>query len=174
MLFTSWLFLKFFAIVLIGLWLLPTIRLRQLLILLASAYFYASWKPAYILVLAAPAVIDYFCAIRIENTDDPRSRRFWLIVSLVSNLGLLAYFKYTNFFIDAFSGILGTAPTHLSIVLPIGISFFVFKTLSYTIDVYRRELKACREWWRYAMFVSYFPELVAGPIVRASVFLPQL
>lgn len=147
---------------------------RQVLILLASVVFYASWKPAYVFVLAAPAVVDYFCAIRIEESSSPISRKRWLLVSLISNLGLLAYFKYTNFLIDTVAAVVGIQARHLSIILPIGISFFIFKTLSYTIDVYRGDLQACRSWWRYAMFVSYFPELVAGPIVRASVFLPQL
>ncbi len=145
-----------------------------MLLLVGSIVFYAAWKPPYLLVLATPAVIDYFCARRIEAATDPRVRRRWLLLSLVTNLGLLGYFKYTNFFIDAFAALLGVAAHHLAIVLPVGISFFIFKTLSYTIDVYRRELPATRSWWRYALFVSFFPELVAGPIVRASIFLPQL
>lgn len=174
MVFTTWAFVKFFAVVLIGLALLPTRRLRQLLILLASAFFYAYWKPSYLLLLATPSLIDYFCAIKIEDSSNPEARKHWLYVSLVTNLGLLAYFKYTNFFVDNLAELLGRHVAHLNIVLPIGISFFTFKTLSYTIDVYRREIKTCRSLWKYAMFVSYFPELVAGPIVRASIFLPQM
>ncbi len=155
-------------------WILPRRNWRHVLILLGSLVFYAAWKPAYLLVLAAPAVIDYFCALRIEAAVTRAERKRWLAVSLVSNLGLLAYFKYTNFFLDMIADITGGPSRHLDIVLPVGISFFIFKTLSYTMDVYRGELPATRSWWRYALFVSFFPELVAGPIVRASVFLPQL
>jgi alginate O-acetyltransferase complex protein AlgI len=174
MVFTSWAFVKFFVVVLIGLWLMPTRRLRQLLILVASAFFYAYWKPSYLLILAVPSMIDYFCAIKIEESNSARNRKRWLVLSLVTNLGLLGYFKYTNFFIDNISILLNRSIPHLNIVLPIGISFFTFKTLSYTFDVYRREIRTCRSLWQYAMFVTYFPELIAGPIVRASVFLPQM
>jgi alginate O-acetyltransferase complex protein AlgI len=96
------------------------------------------------------------------------------VLSIVVNLGVLVYFKYANFFIDTVASVLHVRTAPLDIVLPVGISFFTFKTMSYTIDVYRGRLRACRSWWRYAMFVSFFPELVAGPIVRASVLLPQM
>jgi alginate O-acetyltransferase complex protein AlgI len=174
MVFTSFAFLKFFVVVFIGLWLTRTRTLRQLLILVASAFFYAYWKPAYLLLLLTPSMIDYWCSIHIEDTDNPSRRRAWLLVSLITNLGLLAYFKYTNFFIDNIALLLGRQIPHLDIVLPVGISFYTFKTLSYTIDVYWKHIPACRSLWKYAMFVTYFPELVAGPIVRASVFLPQM
>jgi alginate O-acetyltransferase complex protein AlgI len=174
MVFTSWAFVKFFVVVLIGLRLMPTRHLRQLLILVASAYFYAYWNPWYLLVLLTPSIIDYFAAIQIEDSEDSAVRKRWLIFSLVTNLGLLAYFKYTNFFLDNIAVLLQRPIGHLDIILPVGISFYTFKTLSYTIDVYRREIRTCRSLWQYAMFVTYFPELVAGPIVRASVFLPQL
>src|SRR5919204_4420978 len=105
MVFTSWAFVKFFAVVLIGLGLMPSRPFRQLLILVASAFFYAYCEPSYLLLLATPSIIDYVCASRIEDSDDPKVRKRWLLTSLVSNLGLLAYFKYTNFFIDTISGI---------------------------------------------------------------------
>jgi len=174
MVFTSLVFVRFLAVVLLGLWLMPSRTLRQLLLLVASAYFYAYWKPSYLLLLLTPSVIDYYCALRVEDTEDPRRRRFWVTVSVVTNLALLGYFKYTNFFVGNVSALIGRPLPHLDILLPVGISFYTFKTLSYTIDVYRREIPACRSLWRYAMFVTYFPELVAGPIVRASVFLPQM
>ena len=144
-----------------------------MLILLASFYFYAYWKAAYVLVLAAPAVIDYWCAIRIEETPERSRRLLWLRLSIVSNLALLAWFKYTNFFLDTVASVFHLPVRHLDIILPIGISFFTFKLLSYTVDVYRG-MPACRSMWQYLMFASYFPELIAGPIVRASVFLPQM
>src|SRR5262245_25780179 len=172
--FVSWGFVAFFAAVLAGLKLMPTRSARQLLLLVANAVFYGSGTTWHLLVLAAPALVDYACAVRIEDARDARERRRWLLVSLVSNLGLLAYFKYANFFVDNVAALFGVSAAPLDIALPVGISFFLFKTMSYTIDVYRREIPACRSLWRYAMFVSFFPELVAGPIVRASVFLPQM
>ncbi len=174
MIFTSWVFARFFAVVLLGLRILPTRTARQLLLLVASAVFYAWWNPWYLLLLAVPSVIDYVCALRIEDSGDERVRRRWLIASITTNLGLLAWFKYTNFFLSTIGALLPVHVPHLDIVLPVGISFYTFKTLSYTIDVYRRDMRACRRMWQYAMFVTYFPELVAGPIVRASIFLPQL
>ena len=173
MVFTSIVFAKFFAILLVGLFVLERREHRQALILLASAFFYAYWKPSYLMLLATPSLVDYLCAIKIEDANSNATRKRWLILSVVSNLGLLSYFKYVNFFIDNLQA-LGLGVRHLDVILPVGISFFTFKTLSYTIDVYRRELIACRSIWRYAMFVTYFPELVAGPIVRASIFLPQM
>src|SRR6266536_5510273 len=124
MVFTSWAFVKFLVVVLIGLRLMPTRRSRQFLLLVAIAYFYDYWKPIYLLVLATPSIIDYFCAIQIENSDSAPVRKRWLVVSLVTNLGLLAYFKYTNFLIDNVSALLQIPIAHLDIVLPVGISFF--------------------------------------------------
>lgn len=172
--FVSWAFVVFFIALLIAQRLMPTRASRQMLLLGASVVFYASGTPWHLLVLAVPAVVDYICALRIDATSDPAWRKRWLVLSLVSNLGLLAYFKYADFFADTIAGLFGEHTASLGVALPIGISFFTFKTMSYTIDVYRRELPVCRSFWRYALFVSFFPELVAGPIVRASVFLPQL
>jgi alginate O-acetyltransferase complex protein AlgI len=174
MLFISWQFVAFLLVVLGGLRLMPTRTSRQGLLLVASAFFYGSHTPWHLLILAAPSLIDFACSIRIEESDDHQTRKRWLILSLVSNLGLLGYFKYADFFADSIGSLIGVSTVPLGLALPLGISFFTFKTLSYTIDVYRREIPACRSLWRYAMFVSYFPELVAGPIVRASVFLPQM
>ena len=174
MTFVSVSFVTFFILVVLGLRVAPSRHLRQCLLLLASLWFYASWKPVYLLVLATPILIDYLCAIRIEESANAMVRKSWLAAGVTSNLFLLAYFKYTNFFLTNIAVLSGTAPKHLDIVLPLGISFFTFKSLSYTIDVYRRELPACHSLWRYALFVCYFPDLIAGPIVRASVFLPQM
>ena len=174
MTFVSISFVTFLIVVVLGLRLAPTHRLRQWLVLLASLWFYASWKPVYLLVLATPILIDYLCAIRIEESVDARVRKSWLAAGVTSNLVLLGYFKYANFFLTNIAFLFGAAPKHLDVILPLGISFFTFKSLSYTIDVYRRELLACRSLWRYALFVCYFPDLIAGPIVRASTFLPQM
>lgn len=172
--FTSWEFARLFAIVLVGLWLLPTRTQRQLLILAASAIFYSKQNPWYLLLLATPIVVDYTCGLRISEREDRSARRRWLVLSVATNLGLLAYFKYAGFFTANVAALTGLPLRPLEIFLPIGLSFFTLKSLSYTIDVYRGVLSPCRSLWRYAMFVSYFPDLVAGPIVRASVFLPQL
>jgi len=173
--FVTWEFVAFFLLVLAGLRLMPTRSSRQLLLLVANVAFYGSGTAWHLAVLGAPALIDYACALRIEEAGaDVQRRRSWLAISIVSNLGLLAYFKYADFLVDNVAALLGVSTTPLDVALPVGISFFLFKTMSYTIDVYRREIPACRSLWRYAMFVSFFPELVAGPIVRASVFLPQM
>jgi len=174
MVFTSWNFVAFFAVLLAAMALLPGRTPRQRFLLVASSFFYGHSQAWYLLLLATPSVIDYVCSIRIEDSDDENVRKRWLRFSVISNLGLLGYFKYANFFAENFAELLGLNVKHFDILLPVGISFYTFKTLSYTIDVYRRELKACRDWAQYAMFVTYFPELVAGPIVRASVFLPQM
>ncbi len=174
MVFTSWIFLVFITVFLVAFRFCPNRTSRQALILVASLVFYAWWSPVFLLLLATPSIIDYICASRIDASDDPRHRKRILLVSLVTNLGLLAYFKYTNFFLDTIYGLAGVPHRALDITLPVGISFFTFKALSYTIDVYRKEIPVCHSWWRFAMFITYFPELVAGPIVRASVFLPQL
>src|SRR3954470_15036641 len=174
MTFVSFEFVIFFPVVLLGVVALPGRTSRQAFLLFSSAVFYAAGTPWHLLVLATPAIIDYAIALRLEREPESSARKHWLVLSLVTNLGLLAYFKYADFFVGTIASLLGVETALLSPGLPIGISFFTFKTLSYTIDVYRRELPACRSPWRYALFVSFFPELVAGPIVRASIFLPQL
>jgi alginate O-acetyltransferase complex protein AlgI len=174
MVFTSFIFVEFFLVVVVVLAVCRTRWQRQFAILLASIVFYGYWNPWYLFLLATPSVIDYFCALRISETEEVRRRKFWLTFSVVSNLGLLGYFKYANFFVHNFAVLMGRDVPVFHILLPVGISFYTFKTMSYTIDVYRRHIEPCRSWWKYAMFVTYFPELVAGPIVRASVFLPQM
>jgi alginate O-acetyltransferase complex protein AlgI len=170
--FTSLPFVVFFSFVLLALALCRSRSSRQLTVLLSSIVFYGYWNTSYLLLLLTPSIIDYYCAHWIEQ--DAKHRRLWLITSIISNLGLLMFFKYANFFLDTMSFLSGRTTPGLSIVLPIGISFYTLKTLSYTIDVYRGELRASYDWWKYAMFVTYFPELIAGPIVRASLFLPQM
>jgi alginate O-acetyltransferase complex protein AlgI len=174
MVFTSVHFLKFFAAFLCLFSIARNRRQRQMVILGASVVFYGSWNVRYLLLLATPSIIDYYCALGIEASNSRRVRKAILWASVCSNLGLLAYFKYTNFLLSSLGGLFHFPHRSFDILLPVGISFYIFKTMSYTVDVYRGQLRACRSWWRYAMFVTYFPELVAGPIVRASVFLPQM
>ncbi len=142
----------------------------------ASCVFYAAWDYRYLALLLFISLIDYWCADRIAASESTPVRRRYLCFSIVSNLGLLAYFKYTNFFLSNLNGLLPghLRLPHLDILLPAGISFYTFKSMSYTIDVFRREIAPCDAWMDYVTFVTFFPELIAGPIVRASVFLPQM
>ena len=177
--FTSWKFAFFFLPVFGIYWALPTRTSRHVFLLLASYLFYMAWNPWLVTILIGLTVADYFVAIALSRTDDPRRRKLLLLATLVSNLGMLAVFKYTNFFISSFQDLLGTFGVNahlstLSIILPVGISFHTFQTLSYTIDVYRRETPATRSFIDFALFVAFFPQLVAGPIVKAREFLPQL
>jgi alginate O-acetyltransferase complex protein AlgI len=137
MTFISFSFIAFFVVELTGLRLDPGRSVRQWLLLLASLWFYASLRPVYLLVVVTPILVDYFCAIRIEQNANAAIRKRWLAIGVSSNLLLLAYFKYANFFLKNIAVLAGTAPRHLEIVLPLGISFFTFKSLSDTIDVYR-------------------------------------
>ncbi|QDU86288.1 Peptidoglycan O-acetyltransferase [Planctomycetes bacterium Pla163] len=154
-------------------------RARHLMLLVASYAFYMTWNWKYAGLIAGSTLIDYVIGLKLGGAQDPRLRRTLLIVSLCVNLGVLALFKYFNFFVESTDSVLTllgldvTLPTH-SLLLPVGISFYTFQTLSYTIDVYWRRIAPERDLGRFALFVSFFPQLVAGPIVRASDFLPQL
>ncbi len=156
--------------------------LRHAMLLVASYVFYGWVNPLWCVLLAWSTLIDYVSAIRIQHgreTGNERERRLWMAVSTVTNIGLLAVFKYFNFFSGSLQSALGElgidAHTwHLDLFLPAGISFYTFQTLSYTIDVYRGTLKATRSLLDFSVFVAFFPQLVAGPIVRATDFIPQL
>jgi len=149
-------------------------------LLLASCAFYMSWNALFILLVLFSAVIDYYVALALGRTTKRGARRALLLVTLASNLGLLGFFKYANFFAENLHAIsrLGggdSAPfARWDIILPVGISFYTFQTLSYTIDVYRGQLAPCRSFSKFLLFIMFFPQLVAGPIVRAVDFLPQL
>ncbi|MBL8786191.1 MAG: MBOAT family protein, partial [Deltaproteobacteria bacterium] len=170
----------FLVVVFLAFWAMSRFGAARLVMLtVASWLFYAASNPWFLTLLVASTVIDYFIAIWLDKQEDARKRKLLLIVSLTSNLGLLAFFKYTNFFLEAgvaTANLFGAdlTFTRLDILLPAGISFYTFQTLSYTIDVYRRQLPVERDFLRFAFFVAYFPQLVAGPIVRAADFLPQL
>jgi alginate O-acetyltransferase complex protein AlgI len=178
MLFCSWQFLAFFLAVFSVYWLLPWHRARVLLLLAASFAFYASWSHWLALLLAGSCVMDYLIARGMEATAAQRLRRLLLLLSLTANLGLLVYFKYANFFLrsleesaGAFG--LGLALPVLRVILPVGISFYTFEAINYTVDVYRGQVRAERHLDRFMLFILFFPHLMAGPIVRARDFLPQ-
>ena len=178
MIFNSLTFLIFFTIVVCVYYLPWTWTQRKVFLLLASYVFYAAWNPPFVLLLMASTVIDWMVAQRMAATAHPTRRRALLIVSLVFNLGVLAFFKYGGFLLDNFirlAAALGVhyQPSSWDIVLPIGISFYTFMTLSYTIDVYRRRIEPGNSFLDYALFITFFPHLVAGPILRAADFLPQ-
>jgi alginate O-acetyltransferase complex protein AlgI len=174
MLFHTFEFWLFFAIVLVGFYSLPY-RAGKVLLLAASYFFYMWWNPRFIALILASTVVDYFLGILLE-TAPAKWRKPLLIVSLVVNLGFLGFFKYYNFFASSLASLLGWPADSLAlnIILPVGISFYTFASLSYTIDVYRRRTTAVRNVIDYAFFIAFFPHLIAGPILRAKQFLPQI
>jgi D-alanyl-lipoteichoic acid acyltransferase DltB (MBOAT superfamily) len=159
-------------------WLLPG-RGRVPLLLIASYVFYGWWDVRFLGLIVLSTVVDWFVARKLGSIADGPHRRWWLMMSLAGNLGMLALFKYWNFFTDSAATLLtslGLEPNlpMLRVILPVGISFYTFQTLSYVIDVYRRELEPEPSLLQFALFVSFFPQLVAGPIERAKHLLPQL
>ena len=178
MLFNSFTFLIFFIFVLILSRQIPSWTYRKIFLLAVSYLFYATWNPPFVLLLWISTLADWFLAGLIGREERPLLRRFYFSLSLAVNLGFLFYFKYGQFFLDSFARLLLDAgivfkPAKMDIILPVGISFYTFQTLSYTFDVYRRKLKPCPSLPDYALFVTFFPHLIAGPILRAGVFLPQ-
>ncbi|WP_337043928.1 MBOAT family O-acyltransferase [Emticicia sp. 17c] len=172
MLFNSVEFIIFFLIVTSGYFAIPH-KFRWLWLLLASCYFYMFFIPVYILILGFTIVIDYFAGILIENAQG-KKRKAYLTISLIANIGVLAVFKYYNFFIENINLLL---PAHhlpyLSILLPVGLSFHTFQAMSYSIEVYRGNQKAERHFGIYALYVMFYPQLVAGPIERPQNVLHQ-
>jgi len=177
MLFNSIDYLIFLPVV-VAIYFRTPARWRWACLLFASYVFYAAWKPGYLILIVLSTVVDYCAGIALDSPTLRWNRRLVLVGSLVSNLGLLFFFKYFDFFTTSLNGIIasmgssGTLPT-LELILPVGISFYTFQTLSYTIDVYRRERKAERHFGIFALYVSFFPQLVAGPIERSTHLLPQ-
>jgi len=179
MLFTELRFIAFFALVFCVHWAVRSHRFRKSWLLLASYAFYAVWNWKFLSLILFSTALDFLVGIALSRTEGRRGRRLLLAASLVGNLGVLAIFKYLNFFIESavdLAHLFGFEASHrtLAIVLPVGISFYTFQTLSYTIDVYRKRMPETRSLLDFALFVGFFPQLVAGPIVRASSFLPQL
>lgn len=180
MVFTSTVFLAFFGTIFALYWTLARLsrgrELQNVLLLVGSYVFYGYIHPWFCLLIASSTVVDYACARAMAHA---RGHRRWLLVSLTFNLTLLGIFKYYDFFAQSFADAAGSfgwelQPIELLLVLPVGISFYTFQTLSYTIDVYRGQLLPRRNFLDFAVFVSFFPQLVAGPIERATRFLPQL
>jgi len=178
MLFNSLEFGVFFVVVFTAYWLLSH-RKQNWLLLFASYYFYGSWNWKFLSLIALSTVIDFAVGLRLSTTDDAVRRKRLLLCSVVANLGILGTFKYFNFFADSLARVLSgvgleASWTALHIVLPVGISFYTFQTMSYTIDVYKRKMEPTRSFLDFAVFVAFFPQLVAGPIERASRLLPQV
>lgn len=179
MLFNSLTFVVFFVLVLGVYWTLRSWEARKNVLLVASYLFYGAWNPPFALLLFATTALDFFLGARIAETQEPGRKRAWMIASITSNLSMLGFFKYGNFLLENFQWLLARAgiayqPPHLDVFLPIGISFYTFHSLSYTLDVYRGVCKPTKSLRDFTLAVSFFPQLVAGPIVRAADFLPQL
>ena len=159
-------------------WRFLPLRGAKLATLALSLFFYAWWRPEYLGLLGFSALVDYFAAARIHESNSRRARNTWLAAALTLNLGLLAFFKYTPLVVQTLGidgGVGEPAPSWLADwVVPVGISFYTFQTMSYTLDVHARRLAPCGSFLDFLLYVAFFPQLVAGPIVRAREFLPQL
>ncbi len=178
MTFTTLTYVLFLAMVFSLYWLLRRRRAQNVLLVLASYTFYAWWDWRFCSLMLASSVIDYAVGLALPRTTGKRPRRLLLAVSLAVNLGLLGFFKYFNFFAGSFAELLDAfgmraGDVTLRVVLPVGISFYTFQTLSYTLDIYRKQLQPTRSFVDFLAFVSFFPQLVAGPIERAARLLPQ-
>lgn len=178
MLFNSIEYLLFFPIVVILYFLIPKNSIRVYLLLIASYFFYMCWNPVYILLIVLSTIVDYFVGREMGRTEEKVKRNILLYISLLANLGILFYFKYYNFIATNLQILIDQInpnwyiPEH-SYLLPVGISFYTFQTLSYTLDIYYKKLEPELNFARFALFVSFFPQLVAGPVERAKNLLPQ-
>jgi alginate O-acetyltransferase complex protein AlgI len=179
MLFTTPIFLCFLVIVYVAFRLLPMGRPRTIFLVLASYVFYMSWNPPFVLLLIFSTILDYSVSLAMAREERPGRRKALLLASVVGNLSVLGFFKYANFFNANLQVVLSYVgaefhPAPFNIILPLGISFYTFQTMSYTIDCYRRTREPTRDWLSFALFVTFFPQLIAGPIVRSDQFLPQV
>jgi alginate O-acetyltransferase complex protein AlgI len=179
MLFNSLTFVVFFALVVSAYWSIRSWKARKNLLVVASYIFYGAWSPPFAALLFSTTAMDFWLGSRIARAKGRHSRRVWLIASVCMNLSMLGFFKYGNFLLQNFQWFLARIgivyqPPHLDILLPVGISFYTFHSLSYTLDIYRGVLQPTKSLRDFVLAVSFFPQLVAGPIVRAGDFLPQL
>src|SRR5690554_7687979 len=180
MLFNSFDFALFLPIVFILYWFVANknIRMQNLLIVVASYVFYGWWDWRFLSLILFSTLVDYLVGVRLGTEDNQAKRKVLLWTSILVNLGFLGFFKYYNFFLDNFIASFSffgreITANSLNIILPVGISFYTFQTLSYSIDVYKRKLRPTKDFIAFAAFVSFFPQLVAGPIERAKNLLPQ-
>jgi alginate O-acetyltransferase complex protein AlgI len=178
MLFNSLHFLVYFPVVFV-IFLLTPKKFKCVILVIASYYFYAQWKFSYLFLIVLSTAVDYFIALKISSTAKNSNKKIYLSISLIVNLGLLFIFKYFNFFSESFASIahhwgLSYLNPHIDFLLPVGISFYTFQTLSYSIDVYHGKIRPEKNVIVFALYVSFFPQLVAGPIERASRLLPEL
>ncbi len=147
---------------------------RVIYVTIFSLFFYFKSSGIFFVLLIFSSIVDYYIGNKLYKVTDPKQRKLYLALSVIVNLGLLGYFKYTNFFIDSVNAIAGGHIAHANIFLPIGISFYTFQTMSYSIDLYRKSMKPAESFGDFMFFVTFFPQLVAGPIVRAADFIPQI
>ncbi len=178
MLFNSFHFAYFFLLLFPVYWALPH-RSRNVLMLAASYYFYASWDPRFLALLVISTAMDYACGLALDHIETTSRRKVFVAISMALNLGMLGWFKYYGFFASSLQQLCERLGWHaplesFELALPIGISFYTFQSMSYVIDVYRREIKPTRNFIQFAAFVSFFPHLVAGPIMRPTTLLPQI
>jgi alginate O-acetyltransferase complex protein AlgI len=178
MIFNSYIFFLFLGMVLPLFYGLPSKKSKNIFLLLASYFFYGYWDWRFCLLLAFTTLTDFFIGAKLANSTHDKTRKQWLVASLVINLGVLAFFKYFNFFIEnveVVSRKLGMPLdfVHLNIILPVGLSFYIFHNLSYIIDIYRRRIQPSNNIIDFGLFVAFFPQLVAGPIGRSDALLPQ-
>src|SRR4030081_1384979 len=179
MLFNSLTFVAFFLVVLAAYWNMRSWEARKNLLLVASYLFYGAWNPPFAALLFATTALAFYLGRKMGKLEEPRQRRLWLIIRLARDLSMLRVLKCGNFLVKNFQWVLAHGgiqykPPHLDVFLPIGISFYTFHSLSYTLDIYRGVMKPTRSLRDFTLAVSFFPQLVAGPIVRAGDFLPQL
>ncbi|WNH09643.1 MBOAT family O-acyltransferase [Thalassobellus suaedae] len=180
MLFNSFTFLFFFLVVFYLYWfpLKHKLKAQNVFILVGSYVFYGWWDLRFLILIVLSTLVDFYVGRELDKQDSPKKRKWWLAISVIFNLGLLCYFKYFGFFIENLITALEHVGvksniTSLNIILPVGISFYTFQTMSYTIDIYRKQIKHTTSLVNFAAFVAFFPQLVAGPIERASHLLPQ-
>ena len=175
MLFNSVSFLIFFPIVVMGYFIIPE-KLKNHWLLVASYYFYMSWQPVYALLILFSTVTTYYCAVLIDRAKDAKQKKLFLAVNIIVNIAILGYFKYFNFIVDSLLAVFPSLSIsrNNNLLAVVGISFYTFQSLGYSIDVYRGKVEREKNFLTYALFVSFFPQLVAGPIERSANLLPQL
>ena len=178
MVFSSIVFIFYFLPVVLLVYYLAPDKAKNVVLLIASLVFYAWGAPDFFPIFIASMICNFLITNKMHNTEAPKAKKGWLAVSMVLNIGLLAYFKYMNFFVDNVNALLQltnhAAIQFTRVALPVGISFFTFQSISYTIDVYRKVSEPLRRWYDYMLYISLFPQLIAGPIIRYNTIADQL